>query len=143
MRVFRTSHVKSNFHDYRDSDYFVFHLRSFESFPVPVNTEFQDYRDSISKFARAFLIQRQAKQAARHMPARAIQSRRPVDAHAPNLLKPTRQQSGCHFVSRECSLGPSWKQLGSKGCPDVSPQADMASIGRLGVGALLCRAGVC
>ena len=109
--------------------YFEFHSLSFESFPVPVNTAFQDYRNSISKFARAFLIQRRAKQPARHMPARAIQSRRPADARQ---TFSNREVSNPDAMS--CPAGASWARHGSN-----LPPRDMAAIGRLGVGALASR----
>ena len=109
--------------------YFEFHSLSFESFPVPVNTGFQDYRNSISKFARAFLIQRRAKQPARHMPARAIQSRRPADARQ---TFSNRQVSNPDAMS--CPAGASWARHGSN-----LPPRDMAAIGRLGVRALASR----
>ena len=109
--------------------YFEFHSLSFESFPVPVNTAFQDYRNSISKFARAFLIQRRAKQPARHMPASAIQSRRPADARQ-TFSK--RQVSNPDAMS--CPAGASWARHGSN-----LPPRDMAAIGRLGVSALASR----
>ena len=83
----------------------------------------------MAAFGRPLVRQKHARQS---NPIKAPRGR------PPNLVEPTRQQSGCRFVSSGCSLGPSWIYWARPRVPALAGTSfptplDTRSLSRLGI----------